>query len=105
MGRRRWGLLLAVVVGGDDDLRSRLASRAAAIRAARGEKGAAPPPVVLRPPRVDHSDAGEGDAVAGAAGVTVPVAIDGADARLRAEPGEALIVAEGRVTGAEYVSA
>ena len=96
MGRRRWGLLLAVVVGGDDDLRSRLASRAAAIRAARGEKGAAPPPVVLRPPRVDHSDAGEGDAVAGAAGVTVPVAIDGADARLRAEPGEALIVAARR---------
>ena len=69
MGRRRWGLLLAVVVGGDDDLRSRLASRAAAIRAARGEKGAPSPPVVLRPPapRVDHSDAGEGDAVAGAA--------------------------------------
>ena len=98
MGRRRWGLLLAVVVGGDDDLRSRLASRAAAIRAARGEKGAPPPPVVLRPPapRVDHSDAGEGDAVAGAAGVTVPVAIDGADARLRAEPGEALIVAARR---------
>ena len=95
MGRRRWGLLLAVVVGGDDDLRSRLASRAAAIRAARGEKGA-PPPVVLRPPRVDHSDAGEGDAVAGAAGVTVPVAIDGADARLRAEPGERLIVAARR---------
>ena len=89
-------ILLAVVVGGDDDLRSRLASRAAAIRAARGEKGAAPPPVVLRPPRVDHSDAGEGDAVAGAAGVTVPVAIDGADARLRAEPGEALIVAARR---------
>ena len=96
MGRRCWGILLAVVVGGDDDLRSRLASRAAAIRAARGEKGAAPPPVVLRPPRVDHSDAGEGDAVAGAAGVTVPVAIDGADARLRAEPGEALIVAARR---------
>ena len=98
MGRRRWGILLAVVVGGDDDLRSRLASRAAAIRAARGEKGAPPPPVVLRPPapRVDHSDAGEGDAVAGAAGVTVPVAIDGADARLRAEPGEALIVAARR---------
>ncbi|CAH0377628.1 unnamed protein product [Pelagomonas calceolata] len=98
MGRRRWGLLLAVVVGGDDDLRSRLASRAAAIRAARGEKGAPAPPVVLRPPapRVDHSDAGEGDAVAGAAGVTVPVAIDGADARLRAEPGEALIVAARR---------
>jgi hypothetical protein len=98
MGRRRWGILLAVVVGGDDDLRSRLASRAAAIRAARGEKGAPPPPVVLRPlaPRVDHSDVGHGDAVAGAAGVTVPVAIDGADARLRAEPGEALIVAARR---------
>ena len=98
MGRRRWGILLAVVVGGDDDLRSRLASRAAAIRAARGEKGAEapPPPVVLRAPRVDHSDVGEGDAVAGAAGVTVPVAIDGADARLRAEPGEALIVAARR---------
>ena len=98
MGRRRWGILLAVVVGGDDDLRSRLASRAAAIRAARGEKGVPALPVVLRPPapRVDHSDVGEGDAVAGAAGVTVPVAIDGADARLRAEPGEALIVAARR---------
>ena len=93
---RWWGILLwAAAAGGDDDLRQRLASRAAAIRAARGEKGAEapPPPVVLRAPRVDHSDAGEGDAVAGAAGVTVPVAIDGADARLRAEPGEALIVA------------
>ena len=90
MGPRRGLILLAVVVGGDDDLRSRLASRAAAIRAARGEKGAPPPPVVLRAPRVDHSDAGEGDAVAGAAGVTVPVAIDGADARLRAEPARAV---------------
>ena len=89
---RWWGILLwAAAAGGDDDLRQRLASRAAAIRAARGEKGAEapPPPVVLRAPRVDHSDAGEGDAVAGAAGVTVPVAIDGADARLRAEPGGA----------------
>ena len=96
---RWWGILLwAAAAGGDDDLRQRLASRAAAIRAARGEKGAEapPPPVVLRAPRVDHSDAGEGDAVAGAAGVTVPVAIDGADARLRAEPGEALIVAARR---------
>ena len=94
---RLWGILLwAAAAGGDDDLRQRLKSRAAAIRAARGEKGAAPPPVVLRPPRVDHSDAGEGDAVAGAAGVTVPVAIDGADARLRAEPGERLIVAARR---------
>ena len=96
---RWWGILLwAAAAGGDDDLRQRLASRAAAIRAARGEKGAEapPPPVVLRAPRVDHSDVGEGDAVAGAAGVTVPVAIDGADARLRAEPGEALIVAARR---------
>ena len=36
------------------------------------------------------------DAVAGATGVTVPVAIDGADARLRAEPGERLVVAARR---------
>ena len=86
-------------MGGDDDLRSRLASRAAAIRAARGEKGE---------PHHHPSSSGRrrrasttamlvnGDAVAGAAGVTVPVAIDGADARLRAEPGEALIVAARR---------
>ena len=107
---RWWGILLwAAAAGGDDDLRQRLASRAAAIRAARGEKGAEapPPPVVLRAPRVDHSDVGNGDAVAGAAGVTVPVAIDGADARLRAEPGEALIVAAvahigGRRPGRNY---
>ena len=50
MGRRRWGILLAVVVGGDDDLRSRLASRAAAIRAARGT------PSRRRAPYVRHRD-------------------------------------------------
>ena len=79
---------LAVAAGGDDDLGGVLASRAAAIRAARGEKGASPTATGRPPPapRVDHSDVGNGDAVAGAAGVTVPVAIDGADARLRAEP-------------------
>ena len=48
MGRRRWGILLAVVVGGDDDLRSRLASRAAAIRAARGETVERPPVWMMR---------------------------------------------------------
>ena len=103
MGRRWATVLLAAAAGGDDDRRRPLARRAAAIRAARGERGAAAPPVVLRAlaPLYAPSDAFDGDAfdgaaTAGAAGVTVPIAIDGADARLRAEPGERLIVAAQR---------
>ena len=86
MGRRWATVLLAAAAGGDDDLRRPLARRAAAIRAARGERGAAAPPVVLRAPApyTPSVDAFDGAATAGAAGVTVPIAIDGANARLRA---------------------
>ncbi|KAH8062289.1 hypothetical protein JL722_3204 [Aureococcus anophagefferens] len=79
---------------------------ASSIARERGPDAAPPPRLV---PRVEEEqviviEPADYPAVAGPAGVTVPIEIDGAETRLRAEPGELLIVAAQRFMAAHLTA-
>ena len=83
-----------------------LAAAAAAIAPPAAAPPSPPPPpaAVEEEEQVIVIEPADYPAVAGPAGVTVPIEIDGAETRLRAEPGELLIVAAQRFMAAHLTA-